>query len=82
MTRRQMYMLNKLNCPVCAAKLEAAVRKLPGMRAARVEFGSGAMHVEYDPDQLTEAAIKGAVVQAGVEVAAVMPARTSGPGVR
>jgi len=82
MTKKQMYMLDKLNCPVCAAKLEAAVRKLPGMQAARVEFGSGALHVEYNPEQLNEAAIKGAVVQAGVEVAGVMPGRASGPGVR
>ncbi len=76
--KRQMIMLNKLNCPVCAAKLEAAARKLPGMEAARVEFGSGAMHVEYDPERLTEAAIRNLVRQTGVEVAAVMPGRAGG----
>ncbi|MDP2872013.1 MAG: cation transporter [Bacillota bacterium] len=72
-TKAQMIMLRNLNCPVCAAKLETAARQLPGMKSARVAFGSGALHVEYDPDQLTEERIRELVRRTGLEVAAVMP---------
>lgn len=72
-TRAQMIMLRNLNCPVCAAKLETAARQLPGMKAARVAFGSGALHVEYDADQLTEERIRDLVKRTGLEVAAIMP---------
>ncbi len=72
-TKAQMIMLRNLNCPVCAAKLEAAARQLPGMRSARVAFGSGALHVEYDPGQLSEERIRDLVKRTGLDVASVMP---------
>lgn len=66
--RRQMIMLDNLSCPSCAAKLEKAVQKLPGMHMAKVSFGAGSLSVEYDDSQLQEAEIKAKVKQFGVDV--------------
>ena len=70
-------MLADLNCPVCAAKLEKAARQLPGMKSARVEFGSGALHVEYDPAALTIDSIRDLVKRSGLDVAAVVAGRAN-----
>ncbi len=72
---RKMFMLSNLNCPACAAKLERAARQLPGAKSARVEFGSGTLHMEYDPATLTVEAVRDLVKRSGVEVAAVVPGR-------
>lgn len=74
---RQMVMLQNLNCPNCAAKLEEAARKLPGMRTARVAFGAGTLNIEYDEGRLSEQAIRELVRQFGLEVAAILPGSTS-----
>jgi cation transport ATPase len=71
--KTQMIMLRDLNCPTCAAKLEAAARQLPGMKAARVAFGTGLLHVEYNPEELEEDAIRDLVKRMGLEVGAVLP---------
>lgn len=72
--KRQMIMLRNLNCPNCAAKLEQAARKLPGMTAARVAFATGALHVEYDEQRLAEESIRGLIRQFGLEAGATLPA--------
>lgn len=71
-----MFMLLNLYCPSCAAKVEKAVQKLPGMQSAQVSFGSGALTVEYDEIQLSEAQIREVVDQFGLLVSTVL----SGPG--
>ena len=70
--KRQMIMLENLNCPTCAAKLEKAVTKLPGMKAARVSFGGGVLTVEYDEAVLQEAAIRATVEKHGVGVGGIV----------
>lgn len=70
--KRQMLMLGNLNCPNCAAKLEKAAKNLPGMKEARVAFGSGALNVEYDDGRLKEEAIRDLVRQLGLSVNAVV----------
>ncbi|HYF93690.1 MAG TPA: heavy-metal-associated domain-containing protein [Symbiobacteriaceae bacterium] len=65
---KQMVLLANLTCPSCAGKLEKAVAGLPGMKSARVAFGTGALHVEYDEARLGEAEIRAAVRQQGLEV--------------
>ncbi|MGI6609752.1 MAG: heavy-metal-associated domain-containing protein [Limnochordia bacterium] len=67
--KRQMIMLENLSCPSCAAKLEKAVQRLPGIKMAKVSFGTGSLSVEYDEGQLQEADIKAKVKQFGVGVA-------------
>ena len=70
-------MLSDLNCPVCAAKLEKAARGLPGAKTARVEFGSGALHLEYDPAVLSVQTVRDLIKRTGLEVAAVIAGRAS-----
>lgn len=72
--KRQMIMLENLNCPTCAAKLERAAQKLPGMKSAKVSFGSGTLKVEYDESVLQEAAIRETIKQQGVVVATIIGA--------
>ncbi|MGI6082463.1 MAG: heavy-metal-associated domain-containing protein [Limnochordia bacterium] len=66
--KRQMMMLDNLSCPACAAKLEKALQRLPGMISAKVSFGAGSLNVEYDETQLQEADIKARIKQFGADV--------------
>lgn len=70
--KRQMIMLRNLNCPSCAAKLEAAAKKLPGVKAASVAFGSGALNLEFDETQFVDEQFRSVVRQLGLEVATVV----------
>ena len=47
--------------------------QLPGMKAARVAFGTGLLHVEYDAEKLEETAIRDLVKRMGLEVGVVLP---------
>ncbi len=40
------YRLKNLDCPNCAAKVEDAVRKAPGVKSASVDFGTLSMRVD------------------------------------
>ncbi len=70
--KRQMIMLDNLNCPTCAAKIEKAAQKLPGMKEAKISFGSGSLTVEYDESVLQEQAITDMIQKHGVGVATVL----------
>lgn len=70
--KRQMIMLENLNCPNCAAKMERTAQKLPGMKTAKVSFGTGSLTVEYDPAVLTEEQIREAIRQSGLGVSSVL----------
>ncbi len=41
-----------IDCPDCAAKIEKAVRQLPGVIEANFVFAMGALKIEYDPDRV------------------------------
>ena len=73
--KRQMIMLANLSCPNCAAKLEQAAQKLPGMQSAKVAFGAGALNVAYDESVLAEEAIRAVVNQLGLQVSVVLAGR-------
>lgn len=70
--KRQMIMLENLNCPSCAAKLEHAAKKLPGMKAAKVAFGTGSLTIEFDESVLTEGVIRETIKQHGLGVATIV----------
>lgn len=40
-----------LTCPSCVAKLEKALTRLPGVKAARVNVSAGRIEVEHDDAQ-------------------------------
>lgn len=48
MTEMKKYYLENLDCATCAAKIEDGVRKLPGVRFARVDFASSTIHLDTD----------------------------------
>lgn len=75
--KSQMIMLRNLNCPNCAAKLQKAAQDLPGMKEARVAFATGTLHVQYDPERLSEESIRALVRRFGLDVATVLPEATA-----
>lgn len=40
-----------MDCPDCAAKVESAVQKMPGVQGADLSFAVGKLKLEYDPGQ-------------------------------
>ncbi|MGI6513614.1 MAG: cadmium-translocating P-type ATPase [Syntrophomonadaceae bacterium] len=42
-----------MDCPDCAAKVEKAVSRMPGVIGAAVAFPAGRLRVEYNPDRIT-----------------------------
>ncbi|HHW27789.1 MAG TPA: heavy-metal-associated domain-containing protein [Firmicutes bacterium] len=73
--KAQTYMLQDLNCPNCAAKLQKAVAGLPGVSEARVSFGTGALNVQFDEAVLDEQKIKDTVRKFNLEILTVLPGR-------
>ncbi len=46
----QVYHLDGLDCAACAQKLEDALNRLDCLTAARVQFLTGKLTLEYDDD--------------------------------
>lgn len=58
---KKTYQLENLCCANCAAKIERAVQRIPGVRGAAVSFLTGRMTLEADDalwDAVTAAAAK------------------------
>lgn len=45
------FLVSGLDCPDCAAKVEKAVKRMPGVINAAVVFPAGRLNVDYDPNQ-------------------------------
>ncbi len=43
----------ELSCPSCVAKIEKALKGVPGVADAHVHFNTGRIEVEHDPQQAT-----------------------------
>ena len=48
---KKMYKLQDLDCANCAAKMEAAVKKIPGVRDAAVSFMAQKLTIEAEDDR-------------------------------
>ena len=58
---KKVFKLEDLDCANCAAKMEAAIQKLPGVKNASVSFMTQKMSIEADDevfDQVVQAAVK------------------------
>ena len=58
---KKMYMLEDLDCANCAAKMEAAIKKLDGVTDATVSFMTQKMTIEGDDarfDDIVKEAVK------------------------
>ena len=51
---KKTYKLIDLDCANCAAKMEAAIKKLPGVQDATVSFMTQKLTVEADDDKFDE----------------------------
>ena len=57
---KRVYILQNLGCANCAAKIETAVKALPGVKNASVSFMAQKMLLEADDDKF-DAVLKDAV---------------------
>ncbi len=48
---KKIYKLQDLDCASCAAKMEDAVKKIPGVRDAAISFISQKLTIEADDDR-------------------------------
>src|SRR5262245_42901478 len=68
----------ELRCPRCTQEVLGAVRGLPGVGEARLDFSSGLLHVELDTAVGSEESIRSAVSAAGYRVAGEVRAASTG----
>jgi len=73
--KAKMYMLKNLSCPNCAAKLERAAARLPGVHQAKVSYATGAMNLQYDESVLDEDKVKDLIRQFSLELVSVLPGK-------
>ena len=45
------FLVTGLDCADCAAKVEKAVKRIPGVISATIAFPAGRLDVDYDPQQ-------------------------------
>src|SRR5262245_39451352 len=57
-----------MHCAACAFRNEEALKRLPGVREAAVNFALRNARVEFDPQQITETALHNAVTSNGFQV--------------
>ncbi|MGE5372238.1 MAG: heavy metal translocating P-type ATPase [Solirubrobacterales bacterium] len=65
---RGVFQVEGLECPDCAAKLEKAIRGLPGMYEAAITFPLGRLDITYDPDELPLAKVIAQAAALGYQV--------------
>ena len=51
---KKKFALEELDCANCAAKMEAAIKKLPGVQDATVSFMTQKLTVDADDDRFDE----------------------------
>lgn len=57
----------ELTCPSCVAKIEKALKVLPGVDDAKVFFNTGRIEVQHDPSKASEATLVSAIRLVGYE---------------
>ncbi len=75
------YVIEGLDCPDCALKLEQSLTKIPGVTWVSLNFATSKIWFEYEPDEVNREGILAAIRRAGYrchepEIAAVPAAVT------
>ncbi|MBS1211985.1 MAG: heavy metal transport/detoxification protein [Proteobacteria bacterium] len=65
--KTQLIAVKGMHCPNCEVVIEQAVRRLPGMRHAKADYGAETLDVTYDEQKLGLFRILSAVELAGYE---------------
>jgi Cu+-exporting ATPase len=77
-TERHVYGVKGMTCAACAARVERALRKVPGVLEANVNLASERASVEFNPLQVTFTDLQKAVADAGYELFVVEEAKVEG----
>ncbi|MCX6350052.1 MAG: heavy metal translocating P-type ATPase [Candidatus Aureabacteria bacterium] len=59
------FSIRGMHCAACAANIEKALRKIPGVISARVNFAAGKAYLEFDPSRTGAGEFKNAIAAAG-----------------
>ena len=62
---RTSVVVEDLRCTCCAGDVLEAVRALPGVRSARLDYQQAELRVDYDPALIDDEAVRGAVRERG-----------------
>lgn len=65
MTTRTILRSDEFTCPSCVAKIEGALKALPGVASAEVSFASGRIDVAHDRAQTDVPTLVATVASAG-----------------
>ncbi len=66
--RHEVLRVIGLECPDCASKLEGAVRRMPGIAWASLNYATSVLAVEWEPDRTSLQAIEDKVTDFGYDV--------------
>lgn len=61
------FLVRGMSCPSCELKIEKVLRKMPGVKDAKASLANSEVKVEYDPEQVKDAAIIEAIAKLGYE---------------
>lgn len=67
-TKVSHFEIGGMHCAACANRNELALKRLPGVIEAAVNFAMRSARVEFDPSKVTERALHEAVVENGFQV--------------
>ncbi len=51
---KKRFKMNEVDCANCAAKMEAAIRKIPGVHEANLNFMTQKLTIDADDDRFDE----------------------------
>lgn len=68
--KKMVMQLETLTCPSCVAKIDGALKKLPGVNTekTKVSFSSSKVNVEFDEKHVDVETIENSVAKLGYEV--------------
>ncbi|MFL2668276.1 MAG: heavy metal translocating P-type ATPase [Alphaproteobacteria bacterium] len=68
MTVQTVFRVEGMTCAGCVARVESAIREIPGVEDAAVNLATGSASIKYYEDQATEAGFRKAIEAAGYGV--------------
>lgn len=71
---RELLEIKGLDCPDCAARIEKAVKKVPGVVAAHLTFPAGRLDLELNPEQVELAQVINRIEALGYQAVPQTPA--------
>jgi copper chaperone CopZ len=65
---KKTYQLETLICPSCAAKIEGAVKRVPGVKEVQVLFNSSRVKIEFEESSKEVAQVRKTIEGLGYDV--------------